>query len=824
MTVDVLADARWHCLSTAAGSADLGAIGAPAGDDWSSAVPAAVPGTAAGALLAAGMSIDGRDFDADDWWYRCTFTAESPPGQRFWLELDGLATVADVWLNGTHVLHGENMFLPYSVEVDDLRPANELVIRFSALAFALRSRRPRPRWKVARLRGQNLRWFRTTLLGRLTGWPQTPAPVGPWRAIRLRPSRPAVVRRLETGYSAGRGEIDVLVSVAAPASAGAALSVGGQSFDLVDSGDGRYAGTFVVSGVEPWWPHTHGAQPLYPVELHVDGTSTVIGRVGFRSVTVDRAGGNFAVAINGVPVFCRGAHWTPLDAVNLAEDPTAVRAAVQQVRAGSMNMVRIGAETVYPGPDMLRACDELGVLVWQDCMFAFVDLPSDEDAMRSIEDELSHQLSALSGHPCVTVISGGSEIEQQAAFYGVPVEAALGPVHRTLLPRLLADTLPGLPFVTSTPTGGALPTDSRSGVAHYYGVGAYLRPADDARRAGVRFAAECLAFSNPPERVTVDEACGGAVQAGHSPSWKAAVYRDAGASWDFEDVRTYYVAQLFGPDSQWLRITDPERALDLGRAAVAELFTSTLSEWRRPGSTCSGALVFHHHDLVAGAGLGMVDALGRPKSVWYAMRRTMAPVAVVVTDEGLDGLDAHVLNDSGKAVTGSLRVDLYANGELLVESAQTEVHVSAHGHRTQAVAGMLAGFRDLNHAHHFGPVAYDVVVLSLFGAGPAGAAPEPATGPLLSQVVYTPHRPTLEPDVGLTATARRSDGGGWEVRVSTRRFAQWVSIECPDRVPDDSWFHLAPGESRTVSLPGNEAPFGTVRALNSTASARIDAG
>src|SRR5262249_3224700 len=137
--------------------------------------PAPVPGTAASALRAAGRwSLDAapRRFDARDWWYRCRFTAAPPnAGECVVLALDGLATIAEAWLNGELLLRSDNMFVAHQVDVGSrLRPLNELCVRFAALDPLLARRRPRPRWRAPMVEHQQLRWIRTTLLGRTPGW------------------------------------------------------------------------------------------------------------------------------------------------------------------------------------------------------------------------------------------------------------------------------------------------------------------------------------------------------------------------------------------------------------------------------------------------------------------------------------------------------------------------------------------------------------------------------------------------------------------------------------------------------------------------------
>lgn len=813
-------DAGWECAGLAAGAAAGPHELAGRSPEW---IPAEVPGTVAGALRAAGRPVHEDELDGLDWWFRCRF---STPAGRWRLELGGVATVADVWVDGDHLGHHENMYRAIGCPVELGDGPHELVVRCGALPPVLAPRRARPRWKTYMVGHQNLRWLRTSLLGRIPGWAVVPPVIGPWRPVRLL-ALPASVPEV-TGLSAACDDdgpggtvtaTAVLRGAASAAGQGARLVVGGAAAPMAARRHGDdvvLEGSVHLAAVERWWPHTHGAQPLSEVRVEVGGAEHVLGRVGFRSLSLDREGGGFRLSVNGVPVFCRGACWMPVDPVAVAVADDVLDHRLGLARAANMNMLRVPGTTLYEDRRFFDRCDELGILVWHDCMFAFMDPPDDEAFTGEVTGELSEALSGMGGHPSLAVVCGNQEVEEIAAMNGLPPERSGTPLFDRTAADVVARTLPGVPYVTSNPTGGSRPFRMDAGVSQYFGVGGYLRPVGDARRARVRFAAECLAFATPPEPDTVAGLCGGAQGAGHDPAWKRGVHHDAGRSWDMEDVRDHYVAELFGADPRMERYVDAERALELGRAANAELMRAVLTEWRRPGSACGGGLVLSLADLrPGGAGWGLVDTAGRPKAPWYALRRALAPVAVLAVDEGLNGLALHVVNDTAEPVHGRLVVELVARGELVVERGESAVEAPPRGSCTLDAEEVLGGFRDVTYAYRFSPPAHDAVVATLWSGD----------GAELSQAVHLPlgqARPH-EADLGLSATARPDGDGRWAVSVGTRRFAQWVTVRAAGFVPDDSWFHLPPGCTREVTLsgPAEGAPRGSVQALNSPSRAAI---
>lgn len=862
--------------------------------DW---IPARVPGTAAGALRDAGRWQPGeaRDLDGEEWWFRTSFDARPPaPGEEAVLHLDGIATVAEVHLNGEPLLHSESMFQTHALALGDrLRERNELTIRCRALSPLLaESRRPRARWRTRLVGERNLRFFRTMLLGRAPGFAPGPAVVGPWRevwlerrkgvvveALALRPRvdgergvlsvaaqlrsldgaaidvvevelrgpsgthrAPLQVRRsADGGAAAGAPAAPEVYAVAGEPAAPEVYALAGEPAApgvYAVAGEPAVAGGYAVTGelavpdVERWWPHTHGEPALHDVRLLVGTAHEQIavdaGRVGFRELAfgetptheIERDG--IDLHVNGVRVFVRGAVWTPLDPVGMAPSAQQLRAALRQVCEAGMNMVRLPGTAAYETRAFHDLCDELGILVWQDFMFANFDYPLAHEPFRaSVVREARQTLDALAGRPSLAVLCGNSEVEQQVAMLGLDPAQGRGELFGELLPRLVGESGVDAAYVPSAPCGGELPFRPDRGIANYFGVGGYRRPLDDARRAGVRFAAECLAFANVPSEGPFEP-----------------VPRDAGADWDFADVRDHYLRELFAVDPDELREREPARYLELARATTGEAMAEVFGEWRRAGSPCGGGLVLWLRDLLPGSGWGVIDCRGVPKLAYHHLRRALAPVAVWTVDEGLGGVVAHVANDTPRPLRASLRVALY-RGELCVEQALAPVALGPHSQGEWNVESVIGHFVDASWAYRFGAPAQDAIVVSLERAAaraPAAPAAERASvdtsppadaaaadrWPICQTVRFPagrPSAPETPEQLGLTVeTSAAQADGGVRVEVGSRRLAYGVRIDAPGYVPGDDGFFVEPGGTRTVMLsptgPESSLARATIGALN----------
>ena len=775
-------------------------------------IPAMVPGTVAGALSAAGL-FDPKHphplHDRDAWYFR---SLEGEKSGHAILRMEGLSTFAEVYINGELRLSSDSMFHSHDVDLV-LSSHDEIAICFRALEPHLSRKGPRARWRPQMMDHQGLRLVRTTPIGHMPGWCPEIHPVGPFRPISLIRSTGIALSNLDliadldeqgTGllklaFSIDRSESDM------------ALQCGVHSAPLIANADGIWQASLDIPDVAPWWPHTHGKPDLHEAKLVIDGKPYTLGLVGFRRITIDRGsdGQDFALHVNGEKIFCRGAVWTNADILKLSGQAEDYAPWLSHAVNAGMNMIRIGGTMTYESADFFRLCDRLGIMVWQDLIFANFDYPiAEEPFIQSVRREIKQRLGDTNGSPSLAVLCGGSEVYQQGAMLGLPERIWKTSLFDGTLQHLCAEERPDVPFVENSPSGGAMPFSPDSGVTHYYGVGAYCRPLEDARRANVRFAAECLAFANVPEQRTLDTHL--PVAAVHHPDWKARVPRDRGASWDFEDIRDHYIHTLYDVDPARLRREDPGRYLQLSRAVTAEVVTDTYAEWRRHGSSCNGALVWTFQDLQPGPGWGVIDSTGEPKSIWYALKRAFRPIQVLLTDEGTNGLDVHVLNETPVAIEAELDIICLRDGRQRVISGKRSITIAPRSSQSIPATDLFGAFFDTPYAFRFGPPSHEVTIASLRHAG------EDA---LLAEAFHFPRGRKTAAFPALMTAELMEEKGQWFLDIESECFAQSVHIASDQVRADDNWFHLAPACKRRIRLISRDGqagkPEGEITAVGS---------
>lgn len=800
-------------------------------------IPGQVPGTAASALREAGQEPP-SDPDALDWWW--TAEVELPAEGDWELRLRGVATISEIWWDGRRVRRSVSGLDDAAVTVSGPVGPHRLAIVCRALSLVPVPRRPRARWRSSLVGDQSLRWRRTPLIGRIP-WAGTAPVVGPWGEVSLRRlpahgvrvlSHRTELRGLDDGApqtAAPQGIVRVEVDSAAAATVELTCAGARRSIEV---GPGRSALELTVADPALWWPSTHGEPELHDLRVEVrrgGQEEAVLGtRVGFRSIAADTSDGGFALIVNGQRLFARGAVWAPIDAVRLHADPAQIERTVVALQAAGANLVRVSGTGAWEQSAFYAACDRHGLLVWQDAMLATLDPPADPQWAALLEAELRTWLPRIGAHPSLAVVSGGNEVLQQPVLYGRSPEQRGMPVLEELIPQLVQELAPQSVHVLSSPCGGAPPTRPDQGISHWFGVGAYRRPLSDARVSGVRFAAEALAFGCPPSPELIERAFGTST-ADQDPqtqaAWSAAAARDPGAAWDFEGVAAHYARRWIDPGHEaergatgpdpvqppapvWEELSRAEQ-LRLERAASARAVERTLVDLRRPGSSCDGVVILAARDLVPGAGWGLLDSDGLPKATWHALRRACAPVAVVVTDEGLAGLHLHVLCDPRIRLRGTLRVSVWTAQGVLSHDREIPVSLDGPGAFTVSAEEALGGFLDLDRSWGFGPRQWEALRARLIVAEPGPDSDPVPEGSVLETVRLlggdsrdaladlrrgSPSEGTAD---GVTQADREAAAGysqSEEIMILHDAGAASIVVpSMPGKVPEDDGAEVAPG-------------------------------
>jgi len=369
---------------------------------------------------------------------------------------------------------------------------------------------------------------------------------------------------------------------------------------------------------------------------------------------------------------------------------------------------------------------------------------------------------------------------------GLPKEDWSNQFVAEVLPSVCAQYQPQAVYFPSSPCGGDLPFHPAEGIAHYYGVGAYQRDLSDLSVAQVKFASECLGFSNIPDSRSLEVFFGGPHPAPHLAAWKAGVHRDNGSGWDFEDVRDYYLKSLFGVDPVSLRYSDLERYFTCSSVVSGEVMARVFSVWRCPTNLCSGGIVWFFNDLVPGAGWGIIDSLGAPKPAAFVLKQALQPVQVLLEDKGLAGHVVTLLNETAQVCDGKLIVQLWQHGRVCTASAERDVSVASRSGMTLNVDALLGQFHDTTWSYRFGPRKHEAITARwvtpngrlvsqavCFVGGGCGAAIERCE---------------------LRATFGEEDGANF-IEVESDALLHYARVNVRDCAAVDNFVHLIPEQS-----------------------------
>jgi beta-mannosidase len=797
------------------------AVGGPPGfGDW---MPAVVPGCVHTDLVRAGKIPDpfyGTNekglqwIEHTDWEYRTSFAADPAllAHERVELVFDGLDTYADVSVNGAHVLAAANMFRTFRVEVRPrLVPGeNQLVVRFRSPIAAVKPVYDSLGYKLPANNDQadEMVSMFTRKAPYHYGWDWGPrfvtsgvwrrAAVEAWDAARLDDVH---VAQLELDDARARLRVTATIDATRPARARVAVALaGGAALGEIEAalsrGENRVSVEVTLPHPERWWPNGLGPQRLYTLEtaLSVDGQprGRRATRVGLRTVEVvhhrDHDGKSFTIKVNGEPVFMKGANYIPSDSFLDRVTPERYRFLLQSAADAHMNMLRVWGGGVYEDDRFYDLADELGILIWQDFMFACSMYPGDDAFLDNVRQEAVDNVRRLRNHPCLALWAGNNEIEaawlqwgwQQKFHLGKPAQDTIWRAYQRLfldiLPHVVAAEDSGRFYTSSSPSANepdVPPNKIGWGDNHYWGVWHAEAPYTDYGPNTSRFMSE-YGFQSFPTLETVARYAPAAEWRIDSPVMLAHQRHPRGNAL----VRTYMERDFHVPK-------DFASFLYMSQVLQATIIQYAAEAHRRRWPYNAGSLYWQLDDCWPVASWSGIDYYGRWKALHYAARRFFAPVIVSAVEEG-GHVRLHAISDR--------RAESHARLTARLVDLDGGAGGSHRWHAERAVA-----LRPRSSAVELDVKSRDV----LKGADPrhvvlVAELRDPAGSLMSRSLLFFAKARDLALPAPELSTAVEAHGDTAVVRVTARHFARAVWLTAGDGTFSDNFFDLLPGETATV--------------------------
>ncbi len=556
----------------------------------------------------------------------------------------------------------------------------------------------------------------------------------------------------------------------------------------------------VIEDPRLWWPAGLGEQPLYraDVSLTADGAEADRRsfRIGLRTLTVcreadpDGKGETFCHIVNGVKVFAMGADYIPEDNLLSRRSPERTRRLLEDARLANMNTIRVWGGGCYPEDYFYDICDELGLLVWQDFMFACAVYDLTEVFDRNIRAEVRDNVRRLRHHPSLALWCGNNEMEdfvRQGNWVTEKKQAAdYIKMYEYIIPEVLREEDPDTFYWPSSPSSGGsfdVPNDPDRGDVHYWDVWHGLKPFTDYRKFLFRYVSEfgfqsfpCMAtiesFSEPEDRNPFSY-----VMEKHQ--------RNASANGRIAE----YLSQTY------LYPTSFDAFVYASQLLQAQAMQYGTEHWRRHRGHCMGAVIWQLNDCWPAVSWSSIDHYGRWKALHYYERRFFAPVLISCEEEGIlsqntnfnaehlpDRMTArlNVSNETPEPFRGTARWSLRRPDASVICSGSFAVNVPPLS------AVWLSEAQDFSE-YGFYDCYYAYELLDSSGRT-AGSG----------TVLFCAPKHFRFSDPGLRV--RMEDD---EIVVTAEAYARSVEIRCgADTVLEDNFFDMNAGERRVKVLRG----------------------
>jgi beta-mannosidase len=423
---------------------------------------------------------------------------------------------------------------------------------------------------------------------------------------------------------------------------------------------------FKIDNPELWWPNGFGKQPLYDItaKLYVNNylVDSITGCTGIRTVELfqdeDEWGSSFYFRVNGLPIFMKGTNYIPQSNFLTEITDSAYTKIIGDVKSVGMNMLRVWGGGIYEKDIFYDLCDENGILVWQDFMFAGSMYPGDSSFMKNVKAEVTQQIKRLRNHPCIALWCGNNEIEvawnnwgwQKEFGYSLADSMEIHGNYKLLfedkIPSLLAQYDDTRPYIPSSPISNwGNKKNFKTGNMHYWGVWHGEESIDSFRANVPRFMTEygmqsfpsfeSLKRNSAEERITLG----------------SEFIKNRQRSYKGNRLLLDYIDLKFGPAK------NVEDLCYLSQLNQAEAMRIAIESHRKEARYCMGSLYWQLNDVWDGASWSTIEHNGKWKAAHYRLKSLYAQ-NILIAETINDTTTVYLQSDNTDGVSGKLRIDI----------------------------------------------------------------------------------------------------------------------------------------------------------------------
>lgn len=793
-------------------------------EEW---LPATVPGSVHTDLLKNGKiedpfyRLNERDvqwIDKVNWEYKTSFSLSKDAMKRNRIALDfkGLDTYADVFVNDTLVLSADNMFREWIVDVkpqvkegnNELRilfrsPIVEGIKKYDAYPYVIPVS-ANDLAEIGQVEGHKMVSVYTRKAGYHFGWDWGPRLVssGLWRPVYLTFWDDARIENLQikqNSVSEQEATLTAIFEIDADAENQAVITIENDGKELARAdvqltrGISTYPVEFKIENPKLWWTNGLGEAHLYNIKgklLIGKRMAEKSERIGIRTLELvrdkDEKGTSFYFKLNGVPVFMKGANYIPNDVFPARVTEEMYQKVIHTSKISNFNMLRIWGGGIYENDRFYELCDEAGILIWQDFMFACAMFPGDEAFLNNIKQEATDNIKRLRNHPSIAMWCGNNEI--LAAWFGwgwgkaeeakskenaAKIWKSYTDIFHHILPDAVAANDPGRSYWASSPSSGTgIPADLANGDEHYWGVWWGKDPFSTYATHIARFMSE-YGFQSFPELKTVKQ---------------YAAPEDYNI---FSEVMKSHQRSSIGNETiEYYMLLDYKKPKDfasflyVNHVLQAEGIKFALEGHRRAAPYCMGSLYWQINDCWPVASWSSTDYYQRWKALQYFAKKGFEPV-LVSPYKDKDSLKVDIINDHLNEIKGQLIVKvLDFEGKEIWKDTQ-EVTVPANSSNTFFAAKTADFLKRVQANKQF-------LVVELYEKGTVISN---------NTLFFKPIKDVLLPKPEVSFEFATVDGG-FEITLTTDKLAKnlFMTIGDEEGFFGDNYFDLIPGQPLKIKL------------------------